>query len=314
MLNLQDIRKNILERIRPTQSEINKGRDVFARVQQAIQQKATEKGIEVAFVELEGSAGIKQTQLRGRRELDIFIGLPPYVFFSDRMKSPSKSELRQFFRKLVKEVALEAIKEIGGLSPSIAYAEHPYVMTSVEDHNLDIVFCFDLTPEYLAEKGPITAVDRTPHHSRFVDSHLSSIQRDEVRMLKAFLISNFVYGDSSPVGRSGFTGFSTEMLVYHTGNFAQALEFLRPSKLKPLDYFNRTHSDLSDLFRHDQLIVIDPTDPNRNIASSISERAYRYTVVNAAKLLAKPQAAFFSMKPIPVLSRRDRMALHKNSR
>ena len=305
MPNLQDIRESILERIRPTQSEINEGRDIFARVQQAVQQKAIEKGVEVAFVKLVGSAGIKQTQLRGRRELDIFIGLPPHVFFSDRMKTPSKSELRQFFRKLVKEVALEAINEIGGLSPSIAYAEHPYVMTTFEDHNLDIVFCFDLTPEYLAEKGPITAVDRTPHHSRFVDSHLSSIQRDEVRLLKAFLISNFVYGDSSPVGRSGFTGFSTEMLVYHTGSLAHALEFLRPSKPKPLDYFKRAHSDLSELFPQDQLIITDPTDPNRNIASSISERAYRYTVANADKLLAKPQTSFFSMKPVPVLSPKE---------
>jgi len=217
------------------------------------------------------------------------------------MELPSKSELRRYFRKLVKEVALEAIIEVGGLDPSIAYAEHPYVMTILENYTLDIVFCFDLTPEYLVEKGPITAVDRTPHHSRFVDSHLSLIQRDDVRLLKAFLISTFVYGDSSPVGRSGFTGFSTEMLVFHNGSFERALEFLRQPTSIALDYFDRPQRDLSELFRHNQLIIIDPTDPNRNIASSISERAYRYTAVNAGKLLANPQPNFFSMGPIPVL-------------
>jgi tRNA nucleotidyltransferase (CCA-adding enzyme) len=208
--------------------------------------------------------------------------------------------MRRFFKSLVKEVALEAISEIGGLYPSIAYAEHPYVSATLNNYNLDIVFCFDLTPKYLAKEGPITAVDRTPHHSRFINANLSLTQRDDVRLLKAFLISAFVYGDSSPVGRSGFTGFSTEMLIFHRGSFEHALEFL--IQPKPLDYFNRPAGELRKMFKTDRLIIVDPTDSNRNIASSISERAYRYTAVKAEKFLNNPTPAYFSMKPVPILT------------
>jgi tRNA nucleotidyltransferase (CCA-adding enzyme) len=305
MSSFQRIRESVLEKIRPTQSEIDEGQKVFSKVQTALQQKAEEKGFEVAFIEVEGSAGIKQTQLRDRRELDIFIGLPPSVLFSKRKEPLSKSGMRQFFRTMVKEVALEAVIEVGGLSPSIAYAEHPYVSASLNNFNLDIVFCFDLTPEHLLEKGPITAVDRTPHHSRFVDSHLSSMQRDDVRLLKAFLTSTYVYGDSSPVGRSGFTGFSTEMLIFHTQSLDFTFEFLTQPTLTPLDYFDRPSHKLQELFKKERLIIVDPTDPSRNIASSISERAYRYTAGNSRKFLQNPDPTFFSMQPVPVLTPKE---------
>ena len=302
MPNLQRVREITLDRIRPTQSEIDEGHRIFSKVQLALQQKAKAEKVELAFIELEGSAGIKQTQIRGRHELDIFVGLPPSALFSNTVEPPSKAELRLYFRKLVKEVALEAINEVGGSLSSISYAEHPYISATLNDYNLDVVFCVDLTPEYIAEKGPVTAVDRTPHHSRFVDSHLSSTQRDDVRLLKAFLLSTFVYGDSSPVGRSGFTGFSTEMLIFYTKSLEDALDFLRDPTSDPLDYFDRSSRDLKELFKHDQLIIVDPTDSNRNIASSISDRSCRYTAVNADKLLANPDPMFFSMEPIPVLS------------
>ncbi|MFX0169236.1 MAG: hypothetical protein ACFE89_07770 [Candidatus Hodarchaeota archaeon] len=311
MLSLQQICENVLDEIRPTRSEIEESYRVFLKVKERLQQKADEKRLEIAFIELEGSSGPKQTQLRNKKELDVFIGLPLSVLALSRPESLSKSALRKFFRKLVKEIALEAVTEAGSQFPSIAYAEHPYVSASLDNYNLDIVFCFDLTPEYLLEKGPITAVDRTPHHSRFVDSHLSPNQRDHVRLLKAFLTSTFVYGDASPVGRSGFTGFSTEMLIYHKQSFKSALKFLTHPAPTPLDYFTRPAQELKQLF-NEPLIIVDPTDPNRNIASSISIRAHRYTTDNAQTLLQRPHASFFSMQPIPVIKPVDLKSLGPN--
>lgn len=302
MSELNEIRETILEQIRPSPFEVEESYIIFNQIRQAIALVAEKKRIEIAFIELEGSSGQKQTQLRNWRELDVFIGLPPSIIKGVDEEKPEKSFLRKLFTKLVTQVGVAAAKHVGCPAPQIAYAEHPYVSMSLGNYSADIVFCFDLSPEYILEKGPITAVDRTPHHSRFVNEHLSKVQRDDVRLLKAFLHSAFVYGDASPVGRTGFTGFSTEMIIYHKRNFDSAVEYLAKPSITPLDIFERTPQRLKSTFPNDLLIITDPTDPQRNIASSISERAYKYAQYNARQLLEKPSKSFFSMEPIPVFA------------
>jgi tRNA nucleotidyltransferase (CCA-adding enzyme) len=267
----------------------------------------------VSFINLEGSSGLKQTQLRNWRELDIFIGLPTSMLSKPiGVEKPRKSKLRSIFKRLVEEIGVEAIKEAGCSTWQVNYAEHPYVSATLDNYKADIVFGFDLTSEFIFENGPITAVDRTPHHTQFIDSQLSKKQRDNVRLLKAFFHSVFVYGDTSPVGRSGFTGFSTEMIVYHNQSLESAFEFLSQPSPKPLDYFSRPSNDLLQKFRRESFIITDPTDPNRNIASSISERAYQFAQHNASQLLRAPSVAFFKMQPIPILISDEQKTISEN--
>lgn len=303
MSALRKIRSTILNQIRPTRAEIDEGFQIFNRIKLAIQHISDMKNVEISFINLEGSSGRKQTQLRNWRELDIFIGLPTSILPTpiDKEK-PSKPKLRKLFKQLVEDIAVEAIKKAGCSSWQVKYAEHPYASATLDNYEVDIIFGFDLSPEYIFETGPITAVDRTPHHSQFVDSQLSKKQRDDVRLLKAFFHSVYVYGDTSPVGRSGFTGFSTEMMVYHNQDLDSVFKFLSQSPTKPLDYFSRPSEVLKQRFRREELIITDPTDPNRNIASSISERAYRFAQHNAYQLLREPSLAYFKMAPIPILT------------
>ncbi|MFW9830326.1 MAG: hypothetical protein ACFFD8_00910 [Candidatus Thorarchaeota archaeon] len=303
MSKLKEIRDSVLRQIRPIPSEVEKGFRIFNHIKQSIQEVAEKKEVELAFINLEGSSGRKQTQLRNHRELDIFIGISPDILSSlIKTKQPKKPFLRKFFKKLVIDIGLDGANQAGCHTSSIAYAEHPYVTVSFDDYKADIVFCFDLTPEFLSTHGPITAVDRTPHHTRFVDQHLTERQRDDVRLLKAFLLSTFVYGDASPVGRSGFTGFSTEMIIYHHADIEGALKFLAQPQPEPLDIHNRSVSVLRKRFARELLIITDPTDSNRNIAASISERAYRFSQHKAASLLQNPTESYFAMQPIPILS------------
>ncbi len=300
---LNKIRAQSLKNIRPTQSDVKEAAAVFKKVYNAIQIELEEKKIDAAFIELEGSSGRKQTQLRNWKELDVFIGLPVSIL-PESMKDEKarKPFIQRFLRKMVKDVAVGAVKRAGSENFQVAYAEHPYVIAKIDDYKVDVVFCFDLTKEYIFENGPITAVDRTPHHSNFVTENLTDAQRDDVRLLKAFLQSTFVYGDSSPIGRSGFTGFSTEMLIFHKQTLESTLEFLSQDKPEPLDFFNRASDLLRQKFSRDFLIISDPTDPSRNIASSISKRAYLFTTYNARQFLQNPSKRYFERKPVPQLS------------
>ncbi|GAI51570.1 unnamed protein product, partial [marine sediment metagenome] len=77
---------------------------------------------------------------------------------------------------------------------------------------------FDLDEERIKQEGPITAVDRSPWHGRFVRENLSKDQKNDVRLLKQFFKSNHSYGDKSSVGKVGFIGYSSELLIYYFGN------------------------------------------------------------------------------------------------
>jgi tRNA CCA-adding enzyme len=310
---LNKIRIESLKKIRPTKADLKESATIFKKVYRSIQLELDARNIEAAFIELEGSSGRKQTQLRGWKELDVFVGLPVSILpQSWNDKKTTKPLIRRLMKKMVKDVACNAAKRAGAEEIQIAYAEHPYVIARLDEYWVDIVFCFDLTKDYIAKNGPITAVDRTPHHSNFVHAHLTKTQRDDVRLLKAFFQSSFVYGDSSPIGRSGFTGFSTEMLIFHLQTLESSLEFLCKQKPEPLDFFNRASDSLRQKFPHDFIIISDPIDPNRNIASSISKRAYHFTTHRAHQLLQCPSNTFFERRPIPQLSLEEQSQLEPN--
>jgi tRNA CCA-adding enzyme len=307
------IRNQVLPLLRPTQADKDRVRSCFSIIEQAVSRVAQERKVQIAFVRLEGSAGRKQTQLRSNPDLDVFIGLPSSTLPEIRGTGrPVKSTVQKLLKGLVRDVALEAASTAGCQNIKVAYAEHPYVTAAFDEFQVDLVFCFDLSPEYISERGPITAVDRTPHHSRFVDEHLSINQRDDVRLLKAFFQACWVYGDASPIGRSGFTGFTAEMLIYHQQNIVSALEMLENLPAEPLDYFGRPATNLREAFPNDPLIIVDPTDRTRNVAASISERAYRYARHQAAQALQHPSQRFFLLRAIPVLSAEKEAHLEPN--
>lgn len=300
---LLKIREEVLKQITPTKDENKRGYEIFSQLKKAIYQVTNQRKLEIAFIELEGSFGRKQTHLRNWRELDVFIGLPIEIL--PKPKEPGKLEkkvIKKLLNKLVRKVALESVKIAGCQDAKIAFAEHPYITAGFDDFKVDVVFCFDLSSNYILEHGPVTAVDRTPHHSRFVDEHLTKDQRDDVRLLKAFFQTAYVYGDSSPVGRSGFTGFSTEMIIYHLNDTVSAFKYLQEDPIAPLDFFKRSDIKLRQRFKKEQFIIVDPTDPNRNVASSISNRALKFAQTRIQHLISKPTPEFFMRRAIPVLS------------
>ena len=313
MTLLNQIRIQSLRKIQPTKADLQTASTVFEKVKEALSAEINARAVDVAFIELEGLSGIKQTQLRGWKELDVFIGLPVSVI-PDSLENvkTAKPVIRRLLKKLVRDIAVNALQRTGAKDIREAYAEHPYAIAQLDGYKVDIVFCFDLTREHIAEYGPITAVDRTPHHSQFIHEHLSEVQRNEVRLLKAFFLSSYVYGDSSPIGRSGFTGFSTEMLVFYTQTLESALEYLSYSEPKPLDFFNRSSDTLNQKFRSDFLIITDPIDPNRNIASSIAKRAHTFTMHKARQFLDSPSVRFFNLQPIPQMSMPEMKQLESN--
>jgi len=300
------IREQVLQEIRPTPAEIEGIRRVAEKLGASIKKHAQAAGIPINFFEIEGSTGLKQTQLRNASDIDAFIGLPEsFVLPQGRsQKRGTHKELEQLFANMVTTWLTEAVKDAGAIAVDISYAEHPYLSAKIGPYDLDVVLCVDLPEAELLKYGPITAMDRTPWHSRYLHRALTPDQKDDVRLLKQFFKACHAYGDASAPGQVGFIGYASELLIEHIGSFLEVLEAFPELPQRVIDPFGRSAGQLRKIprFQNDHLLIIDPTDRNRNVAAAISARAYRWVNARVKQFLVKPSLDFFRITPIPEVS------------
>jgi tRNA CCA-adding enzyme len=302
---LEALKDEVLHLIQPTDTENQKLIEEFNLLKGKLQEYANKLNISPSFIQNHGSTGIKQTHLKGASDLDIFIGLNPsdYAKWVKLPLKQRKISLKSLFLSYVNNWFIPAAQAAGFNSFQLSYAEHPYLILSERGYEIDIVGCFDLDLDYLLAHGPITAVDRTPWHSKIIAERLSYNQKQDVRLLKAFFQSNFVYGDKQTLGRLGFTGFSAEILILFFQSLDTVFSNFKDIYNNPLDFFNRSPNLIrrNPRFQKDFLIIIDPVDQNRNLAASISERAYQYALFQIQRFQQAPSTQFFMKKPLPPL-------------
>jgi tRNA nucleotidyltransferase (CCA-adding enzyme) len=262
------LRLKILDKIVPEEKEIKIIKKFSRRIETELSVHLEAAGFKV-LVEVHGSIA-HGTWLSGERELDIFIIL-------------DKEHKRQILLRVLDEV-----KRYLGKEWREAYAEHPYLIAEIEGYNLDIVPCFKVDPQ----EGLVSATDRTPLHTGYVKKHMSHDQENEVRLLKRFMKGVGVYGAEVRVG--GFSGYLCELLVIAYRNFEGVLDWASTlGKRTMLDLKSASNStSLLKKFR-DPLVVLDPVDPNRNVASAVSETSYWTLSAAARTFLENPQEIFF---------------------
>jgi tRNA nucleotidyltransferase (CCA-adding enzyme) len=309
MTKLNGIFIKVLDNIRPTSQELTLIKTINEKLINILRKTALELGISYTQIEPQGSTGIKQTQLRTDFDIDLFIGLD-YELYKHKYKGLSKNKLKKKskkdFLKLCNNWIIKSLTSKEFYKPRLLYAEHPYVTVDYIFDNfkikIDIVLYFDLDLDYIKKFGPITAVDRSPWHGRFIRDTLTAEQKDDIRLLKQFFKASHCYGDKSAVGKVGFIGYSAELLIYYFNNLQNLLSRFNELRNNPLDYYGRSSKKLREIlhFQQDYLILIDPIDKNRNVASSISGRAYEYCNFRIQQFLKNPKEEFFKIKPIPL--------------
>ncbi|MCK4381201.1 MAG: hypothetical protein KAW51_08705, partial [Candidatus Lokiarchaeota archaeon] len=285
MNSINRIFNQVLDTIIPTNEELELIDGIIKKLKRLLKEQASKLNLEYTRIEPQGSTGIKKTQLKGDFDIDLFIGLD-YNLFKPRYNGLSKNKLKKESKKdflsLCNNWILHSLTLDEFYNPRLLYAEHPYVTVDylLDDIKvkIDIVLYFDLDLEFIKKNGPITAVDRSPWHGCFIRDELNSDQKNEVRLLKQFFKSCYSYGDKSALGKIGFIGYSAELLIYYFNDLTNLFYNFNELNKKPLDYYNRNEKELSKIvhFQNDYLIIIDPIDKNRNVASAISEKAYKY--------------------------------------
>ena len=234
----------ILDDIKPTMDETKQINEVSSKVINYLQKLCDSDNLN-AHVALVGSVA-KNTALKGKSDIDIFIAFP---LDTDK--------------KILKKTGLELAHKCCDEFDSVAehhFASHPYVTTHIDGFEVDIVPC------YAIEDGSQlkSAVDRTILHTRYVKANLKDGQEDEVLLLKRFMAMTGTYGSEFKVG--GFAGYLCELLIIHYGTFENTLK--NAINWKFGHNIDLENYGTSKQFK-DPLIVIDPTDENRNVGAAL---------------------------------------------
>lgn len=280
---LAKLKEHMLSKLRPSQEERAKTWRVVSMAIREVERAARELGVE-AEASVQGSIA-KDTWISGDRDLDVFIRLP---------RSLGRSGLAE----LGMEVARRAASSLGDFIES--YAEHPYVQAFVEGYRVDLVPCFKL--EKL--EGELTAVDRTPFHTQFVNSRLTDELRDEVRLLKGFMKGIGVYGAEVKV--QGFSGYLCELLVLHYGSFEGTLRGSQEwASSRPFIDLARHYAGREEALQafSGPLVVVDPVDARRNVAAALSPQRMAEFVMASRLFLKRPSELFFTPPPPRSLGR-----------
>ncbi len=273
-------RTRILATITPSKSEILDQQEIIKKLTHALEQQAMVQGRIYSFIEAQGSTGKKQTQLKDAADIDLFVGLRPDDYSETLLLSATERHraLDVTLNDIVEKWFIPAIQDLNVHDVQKTFSQHPYLSLKADGLDVDILCCFDISQAEIMSKGPITAVDRTVHHSRYIADNLTEKMREDVRLLKSFVRASHAYGDMCAVGRMGFTGYALELLVVASGSLDGALKALAALDQAPHDPLSRSLKQLKKIpaFRNDIIFIIDPVDIGRNVASSFSRRAYSW--------------------------------------
>jgi tRNA nucleotidyltransferase (CCA-adding enzyme) len=274
-MNETAILQHVLATIKPDQYEQQRMHKVADNIISLIEQTATRHGLSDVEAILVGSAA-RGTWISDEHDLDIFISFP---------EDYTDDDLKTMGLMIAREVAKRADNFIE------RYAEHPYIHAFFRDFEVDLVPCFRVNS--VAQMR--SAVDRTPFHNRFVLSRIHGLE-DDVVLLKQFMKACRVYGSDLKTG--GFSGYLAELLVIQYGSFKAVLK--ASDNWKPgMTIDISGHGSC----KHTQvLIMVDPTDPARNVAAALTMDKFALFIDAAREYLGSPTIEQFFPAPAPALS------------
>ena len=234
-------------------------------------------------VRLAGSLA-KGTNLAGNNEFDIFMLFPRHYPHHEMTMMGMHYARRAFF----------------GMRCEARYAEHPYLQIFYRDYHADIVPAYKI--ESISERG--SSVDRSQLHTAYINAKLGAQAKGDVRLLKRFMKNFGIYGAELRV--EGFSGYLCELLIVHYGTLPELMKAASHWGERPaIDTERHLSEDAARRkFSQPALIVIDPTDPNRNVAAVVAHTSLSRFIFECRRFLAAPSEKFFFTRKI-VRSRRE---------
>ena len=263
MDDLEAVLARVRDRFLPEADERERLRTVAAALTERTRDAIVDLPVDADVVQVGSTA--RGTWVAGDRDIDLFVR-----FDADL----DREQLAEYGLAVGHAVLPEGHEE---------YAEHPYVKGTYDGFDVDLVPCHDVE----TAGDLVSAVDRTPFHDAYLSARLDDDLAADVVLAKAFLKGIGAYG--SDLRTEGFSGYLTELLVLELGGFVPLVESAR-SWHPPMEFDPERHAERTF---DDSLVVVDPTDPTRNVAAVLSAANLARFQHYARELLAAPSEELF---------------------
>ena len=265
---LNKVEKQIIERIAPTKEYRGQLEKIINEINEKIEHEIKKRKLPVETI-LVGSTA-KDTFLKHNMDIDFFLLFPT----SYKKEKIAKNAIS------IGETFLENSEE--------SYAEHPYLRGQYKEHKVEIVPCYKI--EDISQK--LSAVDRTPLHTKYVKEKLKESQKQEVRLFKQFLQGIGCYGAEAEI--EGFSGYLCEILVIKYGCFSELIKNAQNWKTgKKLSITDGKTKSFDT-----PLTFIDPVDSDRNVSSALSKEKFDLFIKACEKYIKNPKITFFFPNPV----------------
>lgn len=263
---LQQVAKKIVPSDREREKMVRLSSMIRREVEEILARSETQ-----ATVSLQGSFA-RDTWVSGEADLDIFARFSPTM------------ERQEWVERVLPNIR----KELSPYRVIERYAEHPFLEFHVEDVRVNIVPCYDV------KQGEWkSATDRTPYHTEFMQKHLTPQLRLEARFLKRFAKGIGTYGAEIRIG--GFSGMLIDTLVLHYQSFIETIRHASSWTKGTQLEMGRPEGIASpqDSGSNVDLVVIDPVDPNRNLAAAVRQDKLWSFVAAGRQFLRDPGLWYF---------------------
>jgi tRNA nucleotidyltransferase (CCA-adding enzyme) len=255
--------ERVRERVSPSPDERERLQRVADEVMARAREAVADLPVDAEVVQVGSTA--RGTWTAGDRDIDVFVSFPTDL---------DRETLERYGLEVGHAVLPDGREE---------FAEHPYVVGEREGYDVDLVPCYAVE----TASDIRSAVDRTPFHTRHLQGRLADGLAGDVRVTKQFMKGVGVYG--SNLRTRGFSGYLTELLVLEYGGFRALLEAVADWH-PPVELDPEAHGQASF---DDPLVVVDPTDPERNVAAVCSAENVARLQHYARALLAEPRESLF---------------------
>ncbi|HYA54009.1 MAG TPA: CCA tRNA nucleotidyltransferase [Thermoplasmata archaeon] len=270
------LEREVASRISPSSEFLERVAKVRAELLERVTAAAKERGSPLVRALVAGSAA-RGTFLQDRLDIDLFLLFPPDL---------PRERLREEGLALGQAVLSD---------PETRYAEHPYLRGKFSGFTVDAVPGFAVADP----SHPLSPVDRTPFHQQYLATRETPEVVAQVRLAKQFLRSLGVYG--SEARTEGLSGYLVELLVIRFGSLRALLTAARDWRV-PVRLAERGHEP-PRLPADVALVLADPVDPNRNVASALSRRNLGLLILAAGAYLDRPSARYFEVRGARPLSK-----------
>jgi tRNA nucleotidyltransferase (CCA-adding enzyme) len=195
--NCMNVLKDMLDEIKPDAKE---EKELMTKINSFL--KKLNSGLKNAKAELYGS-GAKGTWLKGGFDADIFVKYD-YSKFADKSDIISEELRKHLSRKKLKFDRMHGSRD--------------YYRIKQDGFVYEIIPILDIKKAEQAKN----ITDISPLHAKWVKANASKKLVDDIRLAKAFLRANNLYGAESYI--RGFSGYVTEILIVYYGGLLNLLK------------------------------------------------------------------------------------------